>query len=68
MLSLYIPRRRVKQLAQAHIPRRAFAFLVSVRPNGSRPELEDGQSWDDRVNPETGELVLSAEEWFDLFI
>lgn len=49
-----------------HISRLAFAFLDDVR-FGVRPELEEGESWDDRVDPETGDFVMSKSKYYSLF-
>jgi len=45
-----------------HIPRLAFAYIDSIQ-FGVRPVLQDGESWNDEVDPMTGDLVIKDNVW-----
>lgn len=49
-----------------HIDRNAFAFLDDARGFG-RPTLLEGERWDDRVDPETGDFVMTYVEYLKMF-
>lgn len=55
-----------RKKTKVHIDRNAFAFLDDVRGFG-RPTLLEGERWDDRVDPDTGDFVMTYAEYLKGF-